>query len=179
MALHIVSALSVVVTLAVLGSLGYKLYRQPPTWPVLEAAWFHPQPDPAEEEKKAKERAALEAKRAQERAANDDALAKISWPFRRPQEAQHPRISEMVDATKAQAEMAAKEAERALAQYERKTIVGLVAVRVDVPSGYGFMLYDGKAEKLADKRIYVLPYVPLARAWIMLGEEMAIYLGER
>ena len=44
--------------------------------------------------------------------------------------------------------------------------------------GIGLMLFDGRVGKIADKRVFVIRYVPLSRSWVRLGERTAIYLGD-
>jgi len=55
----------------------------------------------------------------------------------------------------------------------------MVAVRVPTASGYGLMLYDGKAGKFTSRTVYEIAFNPMARTWLEIGGVRAFYLGAR
>jgi hypothetical protein len=114
------------------------------------------------------------------RAAEDpQAVVQVTWPFKPSPTALTVRVRGIVDATPEQI-AAAEAGEKEMKQrYDEKTINVMVAVRVPTASGYGLMLYDGKAGKFTNRTVYEIAFNPMARTWLEIGGVRAFYLGAR
>ncbi|ATC62849.1 hypothetical protein CMV30_02100 [Nibricoccus aquaticus] len=106
-------------------------------------------------------------------------IVRVAWPFKMTREAVTMKVRRFVEATEEQV-AAAEAAEADLKRrYDEKTVAVMVAVRVPVASGYGLMLYDGKAGKFANRTVYEVAFNPIARSWLEIGGVRAFYLGAR
>lgn len=159
------------VCVAAFGGLGYRVAKHPPQPKDLVNAWLRPPqetPKPPEEEK-------VQEKRGKE-AKNDPKDQKISWNYRAPLEVTPVRVSDTREATPEQTKAARENGERLTAPYILSTINTLIAVKVPTDSGVGLMLYDGRSAKVADKRVYIVGYLPLERSWMLVGDRTAVFL---
>jgi hypothetical protein len=106
-------------------------------------------------------------------------IVQVAWPFKMAREALTVKVRRFVEATDEQV-AAAEAAEAELKRrYDAKTINVMVAVRVPVASGFGLMLYDGKAGKFTNRTVYEIAFNPIARTWLEIGGVRAFYLGVR
>jgi hypothetical protein len=190
-----------VVTATLLGVLGWKISRHPPTWPQLKTAWLYPpKPVPPVADANGHSTSALPgapsadgirdgseqagvlhqstAKKSDKAKEDAEPLAQISWPYRMPEVAQQPRLTGTEEANKEQTRAAETAGKTLLKQYRPDSIEGMLAVHVPTATGFGVMLYDGRAAKVVDRRVFMFGYVPLNRAWLELGGKRAIYLGD-
>ena len=106
-------------------------------------------------------------------------IKKVAWPFKMTPNAQTIRVRGIVDATSEQMDAAEKALEEMKTRYDEKTINVMVAVRVPTASGFGLMLYDGKAGKFTNRTVFEIAFNPLARTWLEIGGVRAFYLGAR
>jgi hypothetical protein len=136
--------------------------------PVVTPAHVDPTDDVAELAK---------AKRMAEKAA--ESLIKMSWPFKMPSEAKYVGLHETLSATPAQSAAAEEMARVIESHYEQATINAIVAVQVPTDKDVGLMLYDGRAGKISDKKVYVIGYVPFARSWIELDGKRVLFFVEQ
>ncbi len=200
------ASLGFIFTVAIAVTLGVQVFRHPPTLPTLETAWLHPVKkeiaprsgkrttkeivDPAtgktvlvEEEnpEAAKSDAEATPEKANESAPTQKALdleeKKMSWAFRPASDPQKVRLIETNEPSPEQAQAAAESGKSEVEPYKVDTIKDLIAVKVPAENGIGLMLYDGRSGKVADKRVFVISFVPLARSWLQIDGKEAIYLG--
>lgn len=159
-----------VASLALLGGLGWRIVRHPPQLPALAAAWLNPAPSSPKDEPPP----TAEPKKA---AADDKNVeTKMSWGYRPSDNPVKVHLSDTREASGAETKAAAAVGQRVTDPYKRETIDQLVAVRVPTDSGIALMLYDGRSERVADRRIFIASYEPLPRSWVVLGDRVGIYL---
>ncbi|MGC4073152.1 MAG: hypothetical protein QM760_11660 [Nibricoccus sp.] len=106
-------------------------------------------------------------------------MVKVAWPFKPTPGAVTVRVRGIVDATPEQIAVAEAREQELKRRYDEKTINVMVAVRVPTASGFGLMLYDGKAGKFTSQMVYEIPVSPIARTWLEIGGVRAFYLGAR
>lgn len=169
------------VALSATVALSLDIAKHPPTVPLILGAWLHPtdqatiDAQKAAAAKKAAEQAAAERKSRHKDRAVDE---KIAWSFRPPPNPQGVRVIKVMEPTPEQNREAREAGEYLVRPYTPSTIDNWVALRVPSDTGVALMLYDGKTGKVADKRVFIIQYVPLPRSWLMLGDHRAIFLDE-
>ncbi|HEU5079937.1 MAG TPA: hypothetical protein VFT72_12050 [Opitutaceae bacterium] len=203
---RVVAIASTLVALACVATFTPPIIKNPPQWPKLKSAWLTPpaQPRsasattelghagssttvaPAAHSTAALTSETLDGKNVGEAAEKPSnakngkktqAVTQMSWGFREPLDLPMMKSLEPVDASPEQLDAALEEGASEVAPYIPETIGALIAVRVPTDEDVGLMLFDGKGNKIADRRVYRVAYLPLARSWFMLGGKPAIYLG--
>jgi serine/threonine protein kinase len=180
---------------ATLGVLGTRVAKNPPSWSELMLAW-NPPPPPAphvaaaQNGAEAAQGGTLDNKSSATEKAKEDSkvvppeseeqdVVKIAWPYKKPDSMPQARVISEAQGDEALQRVAMAAGEFAVRDFKPSTINGYVAVRLPNQPEHTFMLYDGEAAKLADKRVFRLAYLPMARTWLVIGGKPAIYLGDK
>ncbi|PTY07309.1 hypothetical protein DB347_08380 [Opitutaceae bacterium EW11] len=159
-------------SIALLLGLGWRISRRPPQWTALQAAWLkQPSAQPKAE-------SAPPPSKAVKHADEQEVETKMSWSYRPSDAPVNVRVSETREATAAESKAAAEVGRRVTDTYKRETIDQLVAVRIPTDDRVILMLYDGRGDKIADRRAFVAGYEPLHRSWVVLGDKVAIFLAD-
>lgn len=145
-----------VIFAAALGTLGWRAKAQLPSWEQHRVAWGLPEPGA--------------------RDPNEPVL--VSWPYKAGDNAETMTVVRTFEAAKEQQKEMLALGRTKAAPYRPETISTLVVLNVPGAEANAVMIFDGKRGTLANQKIYVLSYRPLARAWIEIGDFKGIYLPD-
>lgn len=105
-------------------------------------------------------------------------VLKVTWDYKVPDQVFPAVVQRTLPATAAQSALALEKAEKLLTNYVPESVKDCIAVRVPTDSGFGMMVYDGRKGALLDSRVHVFTYLPLNRAWFIIGGRPVIYIGD-
>jgi serine/threonine protein kinase len=104
---------------------------------------------------------------------------KIAWRFKPAPNPQIVNIRGVDEASPSQEAQATDLAKMTLNRFNPDTINAVVAIRVSTDKGVGIMLWDGKGQRLINRSVIKMSYVPLARTWLDVGGQKVFYLGQQ
>ncbi|MDX2187214.1 MAG: hypothetical protein SFV32_09800 [Opitutaceae bacterium] len=104
---------------------------------------------------------------------------KIRWHFKPAPNPQIVNIRGVEEADPYQQTAATDLAKMTLSRFNPDTINAVIAVRVPTEKGVGIMLWDGKGQRLVNRSVIKMNYVPIARTWLDVGGQKVFYLGSQ
>lgn len=177
-----VALASWVVLAALAGVGGWRCKVNPPTWSAFRIAWVPSASVPSTAPIGPAGGAASPAVAAAPAATGADAPpsgdVKVSWPYKKGDEAMVLLVQDSMQPTSVQHAYAVKHGRELAAPYRPDTIDTLIIF--DVPAGdkIEVVIFDGVKGALASPKAYLLQFRPLARSWVEVAGRKGIYLGE-
>ena len=136
--------------------------RKPPAWSAHGSAWKH----------------ALMSERALAEEARINSL--LAWPYRASlvDEPYEVRVQGKFEPTPEQLRAAAELGRAQVALYKPETITTQTAVYVPIDDQHGaLMLFDRKKDALSGNKGVLVNGVSLAKSWIQIGDQRALFIG--
>lgn len=137
---------------------GWRTVRRPPDWAAHVASW--------------------QGFAGQDEDDREPADPRMSWPYRMPlQPDLKLSTAEVFAVTGDQEDQALARGRQLAGNYRPDTVTSLIAVYVPVDDRHGcLLLYDARKDKLVSQKGTVLNFVPMSRSWLLLEDEMVLFI---
>jgi len=159
--------LLVVVSWTVLAGLAagsmWRTVTHPPSWAAHAGAWQQSLHHPVEEKVVAPED------------------QKQSWPYKLQLNSPFPpleiKTEDTFEPSGAQFKAALERARQLVSPYKPETIDAMIAIYVPLEDGRcGLLFYEGKKRQLMTGKGAVIPFVPMPKQWLKLGEQFMVFI---